>query len=85
MEMVQRRKVGWIGVRGEGWDELGLERKFVPVKSKLEELRGHKFLPVKSKLKQLLGHKVVPVKSKLKVLQEHKAIPVKSKLEKKLC
>ena len=63
MEMVQRRKVGWIGVRGEGWDELGLERKFVPVKSKLEELRGHKFLPVKSKLEELRGPKFLPLKS----------------------
>ena len=27
MDFVQRRKVGWIGFRGEGWDELGSEKK----------------------------------------------------------
>ena len=27
MDWIQRRKVGWIGFRGEEWDELGLQEK----------------------------------------------------------
>jgi hypothetical protein len=50
MNWACRRKVGWIGVRGERLDGLGLERKFVPVKSKLEELQGYEVVLVKKKL-----------------------------------